>query len=377
MRSEPNFRIVEPHKREALERHRLKVIGIGGCGGNAVRYMREHGLQGVGLVAANTDAQALDKVGDVTKLELGNGATRGMGAGSMPALGEQAARDDKERIVDALQGADMVFIAAGMGGGTGTGAAPVVAEITRELGILTVAVVTRPFEGEGPARMKVADQGIERLGNAVNSLIVVPNARLLDIHGDKRVDDLYREGTAVLYNAVRSIADFIQCPGLVNVDFADVKNVMSVKGGMALMGTGTAEGANRAEKAVNAAIRCPLLEKIDVRNARGVLVNVIGDPIAREYDLISNAVQQMAASDATVVCGLVSDLSMGESLKVTVIVTGIAARPALAASATPAPQTSADMSPPLRPVVNNSNLPASEQDYGPFESPAFLRKQTS
>ncbi len=335
MRTEAKFRLMEPKP----ELHRLKVIGVGGGGGNAVRYMNEHGLEGVDLIVANTDMQALSAVGSgIKRLQIGESTTRGLGAGAQWDVGEKSAQESRAAIAALLGDSDMVFITAGMGGGTGTGAAPVVAEVARELGALTVAVITTPFRCEQPARMAVAEKGIARLRDQVDGLIVVPNQKLMDMHGELRMPDLFREGTLVLHNAVCSIADLILHTGLMNIDFGDVRTVLSMPGTMALMGTGIASGSSRAEQAVNEAINCPLLEDIDVCDAAGLLVNISGDCYGHELETIRKIAHSVAASGAIVKCGHGADSSLGEALKVTVIATGVNMA-ASGAAAAKAPQT--------------------------------------
>ncbi len=256
----------------------IKVIGVGGGGGNAVNHMVHSNVEGVEFICANTDAQALKKVDVRTVLQLGSGITKGLGAGTNPNIGRQAALEDRERVAEVLEGADMVFITTGMGGGTGTGAAPIIAQVAKELGILTIAVVTRPFPFEGGKRMRVADEGIRALSECVDSLITIPNEKLLTILGkEASLLTAFAKADDVLAGAVRGISDIMQRPGLMNVDFADVKAVMSEMG-MAMMGTGSASGKNRATEATEAAIRNPLLEDVKLQDARGILVNVTAGP---------------------------------------------------------------------------------------------------
>lgn len=306
----------------------IKVIGVGGGGGNAVQHMVEREIKGVDFVCANTDAQALRSLSAKTLLQLGSGITKGLGAGADPVLGKDAALEDGDRIAEALTGADMVFITAGMGGGTGTGAAPIVAEIARDLGILTVAVVTKPFAFEGKKRMNVAIAGIEELSRHVDSLITIPNERLLAIMGeDTPLLEAFAAVDDVLLGAVQGIADLIIKPGMINVDFADVRTVMSEMG-MAMMGSGSASGENRARLAAEAAIRSPLLEDVDFTGARGILVNIAAgvDISLGEFSEVGATVEEYSADNATVVIGTVIDPEMGDEIRVTVVATGLGDR---------------------------------------------------
>ncbi|WP_322980454.1 cell division protein FtsZ [Pseudomonas sp. C11] len=306
----------------------IKVIGVGGGGGNAVNHMAVSNIEGVEFICANTDAQALKNIGARTVLQLGPGVTKGLGAGANPEVGRQAALEDRERIAEVLQGTDMVFITTGMGGGTGTGAAPVIAEVAKELGILTVAVVTRPFPFEGRKRMQIADEGIRALSESVDSLITIPNEKLLTILGkDASLLSAFAKADDVLAGAVRGISDIIKRPGMINVDFADVKTVMSEMG-MAMMGTGCASGPNRAREATEAAIRNPLLEDVNLQGARGILVNITAGPDLSlgEYSDVGNIIEQFASEHATVKVGTVIDADMRDELHVTVVATGLGAR---------------------------------------------------
>ncbi|MGP0171992.1 cell division protein FtsZ [Pseudomonas sp. NCHU5208] len=306
----------------------IKVIGVGGGGGNAVNHMAVSNIEGVEFICANTDAQALKNIGARTVLQLGPGVTKGLGAGANPEVGRQAAMEDRERIAEVLQGTDMVFITTGMGGGTGTGAAPVIAEVAKELGILTVAVVTRPFPFEGRKRMQIADEGIRSLAESVDSLITIPNEKLLTILGkDASLLSAFAKADDVLAGAVRGISDIIKRPGMINVDFADVKTVMSEMG-MAMMGTGCASGPNRAREATEAAIRNPLLEDVNLQGARGILVNITAGPDLSlgEYSDVGNIIEQFASEHATVKVGTVIDADMRDELHVTVVATGLGAR---------------------------------------------------
>ena len=303
----------------------IKVIGVGGGGGNAIAHMIAKGVEGVEFIAANTDAQALKNVGARTLLQLGGEITKGLGAGANPAVGREAALEDRDRIAEVLSGADMVFVTAGMGGGTGTGGAPVVAEIARELGILTVAVVTRPFRFE--KRNPAADQGILELQQHVDSLITIPNEKLLSVLGQNTTMlDAFSAANDVLLGAVQGIADLIIRPGMINVDFADVRTVMSEMG-MAMMGTGNATGEDRARVATEAAIRSPLLEDIDLHGARGILVNVTAGANLSigEFTEVGDIVEEFSSDNATVVVGTVIDPSLDEEIRVTVVATGIGA----------------------------------------------------
>ena len=306
----------------------IKVIGVGGGGGNAVNHMAVSNIEVVEFICANTDAQALKNIGARTVLQLGPGVTKGLGAGANPEVGRQAALEDRERIAEVLQGTDMVFITTGMGGGTGTGAAPVIAEVAKEMGILTVAVVTRPFPFEGKKRMVIADEGIRALAESVDSLITIPNEKLLTILGkDASLLSAFAKADDVLAGAVRGISDIIKRPGMINVDFADVKTVMSEMG-MAMMGTGCASGPNRAREATEAAIRNPLLEDVNLQGARGILVNITAGPDLSlgEYSDVGNIIEQFASEQATVKVGTVIDADMRDELHVTVVATGLGAR---------------------------------------------------
>jgi cell division protein FtsZ len=306
----------------------IKVIGVGGGGGNAVNHMVRSNIEGVEFICANTDAQALGKVGARTVLQLGTAITKGLGAGTNPEVGRQAAMEDRERITDVLQGADMVFITTGMGGGTGTGAAPIIAQIAKEMGILTVAVVTRPFPFEGKKRMLVADEGIRALSECVDSLITIPNEKLLTILGkDASLLSAFAKADDVLAGAVRGISDIMLREGLMNVDFADVRTVMSEMG-MAMMGTGCASGPNRAREATEAAIRNPLLEDVNLQGARGILVNITAglDLSLGEYAAVGEIIEAFASEHATVKVGAVIDPDMRDELHVTVVATGLGAK---------------------------------------------------
>ena len=306
----------------------IKVIGVGGGGGNAVNHMVKSNIEGVEFICANTDAQALKSIGARTILQLGTAVTKGLGAGANPEVGRQAALEDRERIAEVLQGTNMVFITTGMGGGTGTGAAPIIAEVAKEMGILTVAVVTRPFPFEGRKRMQIADEGIRLLSESVDSLITIPNEKLLTILGkDASLLSAFAKADDVLAGAVRGISDIIKRPGMINVDFADVRTVMSEMG-MAMMGTGCASGPNRAREATEAAIRNPLLEDVNLEGARGILVNITAGPDLSlgEYSDVGSIIEAFASEHAMVKVGTVIDPDMRDELHVTVVATGLGAK---------------------------------------------------
>ena len=384
----------------------IKVIGVGGGGGNAVNHMIKNNIEGVEFICANTDAQALKNVGARTVLQLGPGVTKGLGAGTNPEIGRQAAMEDRERIAEVLNGADMVFITTGMGGGTGTGAAPIIAEVAKEMGILTVAVVTRPFPFEGRKRMQVADEGIRALSDCVDSLITIPNEKLLTILGkDASLLSAFAKADDVLSGAVRGISDIMQRPGLMNVDFADVKTVMGEMG-MAMMGTGSASGPNRAREATEAAIRNPLLEDVNLQGARGILVNITAGPDLSlgEYSDVGSIIEAFASDHAMVKVGTVIDPDMRDELHVTVVATGLGAKiekpvkvvdntiaaaavatPAASISAAPraAEQPAVNYKDYERPTVQRQSLAGSaaaaklntQDDLDYLDIPAFLRRQ--
>lgn len=343
----------------------IKVIGVGGGGGNAVKHMIESEVDGVEFICANTDAQALKDIESRTVLQLGNGITKGLGAGANPEIGRQAALEDKERIAEVLHGADMIFITAGMGGGTGTGGAPVIAEIAKEMGILTVAVVTKPFPFEGKKRMVLADEGIKQLRDRVDSLITIPNEKLLSVLGKSTsLLDAFKAANNVLQGAVQGIADLIINPGMINVDFADVKTVMSEMG-MAMMGTGRASGEDRAVEAAEMAIRSPLLEDVDLEGARGILVNITSglDLNLGEFSQVGDMIQELASADATVVVGTVVDPEMTNEIRVTVVATGLGADEMRA-------------NPPVREktsVIVDNTAPSAKPNYQTLEKPAVMR----
>jgi cell division protein FtsZ len=345
----------------------IKVIGVGGGGGNAVNHMAAANIEGVDFLCANTDAQALENANVKTILQLGAGITKGLGAGADPEIGRKAAEEDRDRIKDALDGADMVFITAGMGGGTGTGAAPVVAEVARELGILTVAVVTKPFPFEGVKRSKVAAEGIAALAKHVDSLITIPNEKLLQVLGkEMSLLSAFSAANDVLLNATQGIAELITRPGLINVDFADVKTVMSEMG-VSMMGTGAATGENRAREAAEAAINSPLLEDIDLAGAKGILVNITAGLTLSigEFDEVGNTVRDFADEDATVVVGTVIDPELEDELRVTVVATGLGDRRA-------ARLGSRDEEPKMR-LINNRDEESMAPDYRDMDQPAYIR----
>ena len=352
------FELMDTYPQSAV----IKVIGVGGGGGNAVKHMVEASIEGVDFICANTDAQALKSANARTVLQLGGNITKGLGAGANPNVGKQAAVEDRERIAEVLEGADMVFITAGMGGGTGTGGAPVVAEVAKELGALTVAVVTKPFPFEGKRRLQVAEEGIRELSQNVDSLITIPNEKLLSVLGkDITLLDAFKAANNVLLGAVQGIAELITRPGLINVDFADVRTVMSEMG-MAMMGTGSASGEERARRAAEAAISSPLLEDVNLAGARGILVNITAglDMSIGEFDEVGNTVKEFASEDATVVVGTVIDPEMSDELRVTVVATGLGATMAAAQ--------------PIQPVQSVKKSDGS-MDYGALDRPAVIRKK--
>ncbi|HSN00058.1 MAG TPA: cell division protein FtsZ [Rudaea sp.] len=372
----------------------IKVLGVGGGGGNAVAHMVGSHVDGVDFVCANTDSQALKTSGAKYTLQLGSNVTKGLGAGANPEVGRQAALEDRERIVETLHGADMVFITAGMGGGTGTGAAPVVAQLAKEMGILTVAIVTKPFPFEGRRRMQVALKGIEDLSQHVDSLITVPNEKLLTVLGrDVTLLSAFKAANDVLLGAVQGIADLITRPGLINVDFADVRTVMSEMG-MAMMGTGSARGDDRAVAAAEAAVNNPLLEDVNLTGACGILVNVTAGAnlTMREFNEIGDVVHQFASEDATVVIGTALDPELQDEVRVTVVATGLnrnAARqvvrreqPAVATRPQIVARTGTDdlpvdylrqPTPAARAVAEPVKAKETQSDW--LDIPAFLRKQ--
>jgi cell division protein FtsZ len=315
------FELMDAYSQSAV----IKVIGVGGGGGNAVRHMASCGIDGVDFICANTDRQALLNADVKTTLQIGCNITKGLGAGARPEVGYQAAMEDRDRLKELIEGADMLFITAGLGGGTGTGAAPVIAQIAKELGILTVAVVTKPFEMEGNKRMSIAETGLIELSKSVDSLITIPNQKLLHVLGEEvTLLDAFRSANEVLQGAVQGIAELITRPGLINVDFADVRTVMSEMG-MAMMGTGVASGEDRAREAAEAAVSSPLLEDINLAGANGILVNVTAgqDLSIGEFNTIGDTVKDFASEEATVVVGTVIDPDMSNTIRVTVVATGL------------------------------------------------------
>ncbi|WP_025673087.1 cell division protein FtsZ [Salinivibrio socompensis] len=376
----------------------IKVVGIGGGGGNAVEHMVRESIEGVDFISINTDAQALRKSSVATVIQIGGDITKGLGAGANPQVGRDSALEDRDAIKAELEGADMVFIAAGMGGGTGTGGAPVIAEIAKEMGILTVAVVTKPFSFEGKKRLAFAEQGIEELSKQVDSLITIPNEKLLKVLGRGiTLLDAFAKANDVLRNAVQGIAELITRPGHINVDFADVRTVMSEMG-HAMMGSGVATGEDRAEEAAEMAISSPLLEDIDLAGARGVLVNITAgfDMRLDEFETVGNTVKAFASDNATVVIGTSMDPEMSDELRVTVVATGIGnerkpditlvtnaqsgqakAEPKKAQPLQDKPQAaSANPAAKEQPAASSSNAaPKSQTEHDYLDIPAFLRKQ--
>jgi cell division protein FtsZ len=315
------FELMDAHSSTAI----IKVIGIGGGGGNAVGHMVDTGIEGVDFICANTDSQALKGSRVRTSLQIGCNITKGLGAGADPDIGRQAAMEDRDRIIEVIEGADMLFITAGMGGGTGTGAAPIVAQVAKELGILTVAVVTKPFLMEGGKRLQIAEHGIGELGKYVDSLITIPNEKLLTVlGGETTLLDAFRAANQVLQGAVQGIAELITRPGLINVDFADVRTVMAEMG-MAMMGSGVSSGEDRAREAAESAISSPLLEDINLAGANGILVNVTAgtDLSIGEFQEVGVTIKEFASENATVVIGTVIDPEMTDRIRVTVVATGL------------------------------------------------------
>jgi cell division protein FtsZ len=350
------FELVDSVQQNAV----IKVVGVGGGGGNAVRHMLNSDIEGVDFICANTDAQALKDLDARQIIQLGGAITKGLGAGANPEIGRQAALEDRDRIADALSGADMVFITAGMGGGTGTGAAPVVAQVARELGVLTVAVVTKPFLFEGGKRMSVAEAGLRELEECVDSLITIPNEKLLSVMGkNTSLLDAFASANDVLLGAVQGIADLITRNGMINVDFADVKTVMSEMG-MAMMGTARATGENRAREAAEAAIRSPLLEDVNLHGAKGILVNITAGINLNlgEFAEVGDIIREFASDTATVVVGTVIDQDLTDELKVTVVATGLGG----------------SREKPTK-VADNSRTLDGKTDYNQLDRPAVLRRR--
>ncbi len=354
------FELMDAHSQSAV----IKVIGVGGGGGNAVSHMVDTGIEGVDFICANTDSQALKGSRVRTSLQIGCNITKGLGAGSDPDIGRQAAMEDRDRIHEVIEGADMLFITAGMGGGTGTGAAPIVAQVAKELGILTVAVVTKPFLMEGGKRMQIAEHGIGELGKFVDSLITIPNEKLLTVlGGETTLLDAFRSANQVLQGAVQGIAELITRPGLINVDFADVRTVMSEMG-MAMMGTGVSQGEDRAREAAEAAVSSPLLEDINLAGANGILVNVTAgmDLSIGEFQEVGATVKEFASDDATVVVGTVIDPDMTDRIRVTVVATGLGQHAASAES-------------PMRIVRRAQAQAQAEPNYHTLDKPTVQRKR--
>ena len=359
------FEIMEVPLQDAV----IKVVGVGGCGGNAVDHMIAHGVKGVEFVCANTDMQALRRTQARTQLQLGANITKGLGAGADPEVGRKAALEDRERIVELISGTDMLFLTAGMGGGTGTGAAPVVAEIARELGILTVAVVTKPFAFEGK-RQKVAQDGLDALAQEVNSLIVIPNDKLMQVLGNQvTLDEAFRAANDVLHGAVSGISEIISCPGMINVDFADVRTVMS-EAGLAMMGSAKAVGTDRARMAAEQAVASPLLEDIDIANARGAVVNISASKASMQlqeiYDVM-DVINAFMADSATKIIGTAYDEELQDELRVTIVATGLgkaSARVVPRPLSVVMPATGTDGSPTTGAV-----------NYEELEQPAVMRRR--
>ena len=354
------FELVDAHRQSAV----IKVIGVGGGGGNAVAHMVDTGIDGVDFVCANTDSQALAGSRVRTSLQIGSNITKGLGAGADPDIGRQAAMEDRDRICEVIDGADMLFITAGMGGGTGTGATPIVAQAAKEMGILTVAVVTKPFIMEGHKRMQIAEHGIGELGKYVDSLITIPNEKLLTVlGGDTTLLDAFGSANEVLQGAVQGIAELITRPGLINVDFADVKTVMAEMG-MAMMGSGASSGEDRAREAAEAAVSSPLLEDINLAGANGILVNVTAgmDLSIGEFQEVGSTVKEFASEDATVVVGTVIDPEMTDRIRVTVVATGLG-------------QSAANAESPVRIVRRPAQSREAEPNYQTLDKPTVQRQR--
>ncbi len=354
------FEIVDTQAQEAV----IKVFGVGGCGGNAVDHMILEGVEGVEFICANTDAQALKRTKSKTLLQLGANVTKGLGAGANPEIGRESAVEDRERIIEIIEGADMLFLTAGMGGGTGTGAAPIVAQAARELGILTVAVVTKPFAFEGK-RQKIATQGLEELSGHVDSLIVIPNDKLMQVLGeDVSMLDAFKAANSVLHGAVAGIVEVIKCPGLVNVDFADVRTVMSEMG-MAMMGSSSSSGDTRARTAAEQAVASPLLDDVDLSGARGVLVNITAGTSLkmREVHEVMNTIKEFTAEDATVIVGTVIDETLEDRLRVTMVATGLGGK------------SGRQQNKPLAVVRTGTDEAPLSVNYGELDAPAVIRRR--
>ena len=353
--------LIDAQSQEAV----IKVIGVGGCGGNAVDHMIAQGVSGVEFICVNTDAQALKRNKAQVQLQLGTTETKGLGAGANPEVGRQAALEDRERLAELISGADMLFLTAGMGGGTGTGAAPVVAEIAKELGVLTVAVVTKPFAFEGK-RQRIAQEGLDALAQYVDSLIVIPNDKLMQVLGSTiTLDEAFKAANDVLHGAVAGIAEVISCPGMINVDFADVRTVMAEMG-MAMMGSAKAAGPDRARAAAEQAVACPLLEDINISDARGVLVNISASKASFQlqemYDVM-DTIKAFAADSATVIVGTVYDEMLEDNLRVTIVATGLgkpASRPQMK---------------PLQMVAQKTGTDDQPVNYDDLDQPAVMRRR--
>lgn len=379
------YELVDTYSETAV----IKVIGVGGGGGNAVNHMVNSNIEGVEFICANTDAQALRKLNVDTIIQLGVELTKGLGAGTNPEIGRQAAEENKERIKEVLQGSDMVFLTAGMGGGTGTGAIPVIASIAKEMGILTVAVVTKPFLFEGKKKQNVAERGITELEKFVDSLIIIPNQKLLPVLGNNvSLVDAFKAANDVLLDAVQGITQLIVHPGMINVDFADVRTVMSGMGA-AIMGTGSASGENRAREAAEKAIACPLLEDINLQGARGILVNITASNMGiAEFNEVGNIVHEFASEDAIIKIGTAIDPDLDDEIKVTVVATGMGLPPVQAkATVKPMPGT-VDYNELEKPAISRRNRQESREtraanannaspmdDLNYLDIPAFLRRQ--
>jgi cell division protein FtsZ len=379
------FELMDSHSKEPV----IKVIGVGGGGGNAIQHMVSAGIEGVEYICVNTDIQALKKMDVRATMQIGSSITKGLGAGADPGIGRQAALEDRERIQEAIEGANMLFVTAGMGGGTGTGAAPIIAQVAKELGILTVAVVTKPFGFERSKRMQQAEDGIKELSSVVDSLITIPNDKLMPVLGkDTSLLEVFMKANDVLKGAVQGIAELITCPGLINVDFADVRTVMSEMG-MAMMGTGSATGENRAREAATAAIASPLLEDVNISGAQGILVNVTAglDLAIGELDDVGTAITEFASADANVVVGTVIDSNMQEGeLRVTMVATGLGkdslASEPLIAAIQPEKNGEIDYKKLDRPTAIRQKVMGDTVEVGVdkesmeyLEIPAFLRRQ--
>ncbi len=376
------FELMDAYSQSAV----IKVLGVGGGGGNAVKHMASCGIEGVDFICTNTDRQALQTSKVKTTLQIGCNITKGLGAGADPDVGRQAAMEDRDRILEVIEGADMLFITAGLGGGTGTGAAPVIAQVAKELNILTVAVVTKPFDMEGAKRMSIADEGIVEIGRYVDSLITIPNEKLLTVLGSETtLLEAFKAANQVLQGAVQGIAELITRPGLINVDFADVRTVMA-KMGMAMMGSGSASGEDRAREAAEAAVSSPLLEDINLSGAQGILVNVTAgsDLSIGEFDEIGNTVKEFASDDATVVVGTVIDPDMSNNIRVTVVATGLGKPAGLQQASMRVIRAETDGKEPNYAVLDKptvqrravgDELAESPEAIDMLDIPAFLRRQ--